>query len=148
MLLFLDWQLLSLLTSDNPLAFIALPLSFYCQHDVTWEEGTSVEELSRSDWPVVMSVRNSLGDSSGRAQPTVGGLISRQLGLVVQEQDKEQAVSIHCLSSCCEFPQWYGINTFLPFYFWPWCLPQQQKEKRTMLYPWSFPGQCEKYNSD
>lgn len=43
-----------------------LPKVLYCvvhlanlaQPKVTWEEGLSIEELSQSDWPVDMSVRN------------------------------------------------------------------------------------------
>lgn len=41
---------------------------------VTWEEGISTERLSRSDWPVAISVGNCL-DCYERTQPIAGNTI-------------------------------------------------------------------------
>lgn len=61
-------------------------LTGFCQSDtkVTWEEGTSTEELPLPDWPLGMTVDIfAIVNWYGRAQSIVGGGIPRQLGIVI-----------------------------------------------------------------
>ena len=50
------------------------------QPRVTWEEGTSIEELTQSDWLCLWGIFLT-NDRYGREQPTVGGTIPRQVGM-------------------------------------------------------------------
>lgn len=69
-------------------------VTFSCQLDMTYR--VIWGSLPRSHWPVTMLVRDYLDyDSCGRAQPTVGGTIPRQVGLsfVRKGADHETVIS-------------------------------------------------------
>lgn len=59
-----DWETYMRKTLKSTILHPSLPsppqsIPLYCQLD-TWEEGPSIEEFSRSDWPVTKSVRDCL----------------------------------------------------------------------------------------
>lgn len=53
---------------------------------VIWEEGTSTEEISPSDWPRGILLIN---DWCGKVQPTVGGTNPEHVGLGSTMQQAE-----------------------------------------------------------
>lgn len=93
---------------QDPSEFTDNSVTVCCQLDirlesVTWGEGTSTEELPRSDWPVDVSAwAFSLLPCGGRAQFPVGDVTPGQaigcIKAVVEQASKQRSSIVSALS--------------------------------------------------